>query len=226
MKKIMLFSMALSMLSVLSTCGTDSTGPEPQSENWMPLSVGNWWNSTIEGYFIDHAGPDTFDLSGSTLRTVTALLNHQGGFQVYEFETLMEMTFTHPDTTYIVAETLYIYLHNTGDEMREYQDTISTDYLLIALFPLILNETWSASPVSDTNYEVVSLDASVTVPAGSFSNCGIIRETSLNAPDFICDRYFHRNLGILKDSLVYGNQQKIIFNLESFNVFYDPSKSW
>ena len=222
MKKIILLSMAVSMLSVLSTCGSDSTGPEPQSENWMPLSVGNCWNSTIEGYTIDPTGPDTFDLSGSMERTVTALLDHQGGFQVYEFETLMEMTFTHPDTSYVVAETLYIYLRNTGDEMREYKDTVSTDYMLIALFPLTLNETWSASPVSSTIYEVVSLNASVTVPAGSFSNCAIIRETDLNAPDFQYDRYFHRNLGIVRDSLVYGNLQEIILNLESFNVLYDP----
>ncbi len=226
MKKIILFSMAVSLLSVLSTCGNDSTGPEPRSENWMPLSVGNCWSSTIEGYNIDPAGPDTFDLGGSVERTVTALLDHQGGFQVYEFETLMEMSFTNPDTYYVVAETLYIYLRNTGDEMREYQDTVSTDYMVIALFPLTLNEIWPASPVSDTNYEVVSLDASVTVPAGSFGNCGIIRETNLNAPDFICDRYFHRNMGIVRDSLVYGDLQKIIFNLESYDVIYNPSMSW
>ncbi len=222
MKKIIVFFIAISMLSVLSTCGSDSTGPEPQSENWMPLSVDNWWNSTIEGYMIDPAGPDTFDLSGSMDRTVTALLNHKEGFQVYEFETLMEMTFTHPDTSYMVAKTSYIYLRNTGDEMREYLDTVSTDYTIIALFPLTLNEIWPASPVSDTNYEVVSLNASVTVPAGSFANCGIIRETNLNAPDFICDRYFHRNIGIVRDSLVYGDLQEIIFNLESFNVLYNP----
>lgn len=222
MKKTILLSMAVSILSVLSTCGSDSTGPEPQSENWMPLSVGNCWNSTIEGYTIDPTGPDTFDLSGSMERTVTALLDHQGGFQVYEFETLMEMTFTHPDTSYVVAETLYIYLRNTGDEMREYKDTVSTDYMLIALFPLTLNETWSASPVSSTIYEVVSLNASVTVPAGSFSNCAIIRETNLNEPDFQCDRYYHRNLGIIRDSLVYGDLQEIILNLESYNVLYDP----
>ncbi len=218
--------MAISLLSVLSACGGDSTGPEPQSENWMPLSVGNFWNSTIEGYTIDPAGPDTFDLSGSLERTVTALLDHQGGFRVYELETITEMTFTHPDTSYTVAETLYIYLRNTGDEMREYQDTVSINYMVIALFPLTLNKIWPASPVSSTIYEVVSLKASVTVPAGSFSNCGIIRETDLNEPDFICDRYFHRDLGIVRDSLVYGDLQKIIFNLESYDVFYDPSMSW
>lgn len=214
--------MTVSMLSVLSTCGSDSTGPEPQSENWLPLSVGNWWNSTIEGYIIDPAGPDTFDLSGSLERTVTALLDHQGGFRVYEFETVMEITFTNPDTSYAVAETLYTYLRNTGDEMREYTDTVSTDYMLIALFPLTLNETWQPSPVSSTNYEVVSLNGSVTVPAGSFANCGIIRETDLNAPDFQCDRYFHRDLGIVRDILVNGELQEIIFDLESFNVLYDP----
>ncbi|MCD4846811.1 MAG: hypothetical protein K8R76_01315 [Candidatus Aegiribacteria sp.] len=222
MKKIMLFSITVFMLSVLATCGSDSTGPEPQSENWMPLSVGNSWNSTIEGYSIDPAGPDTFDLSGSVERTVTALLDHQGGFQVYEFEMLTEMTFTNPDTSYAVAESLYIYLRNTGDEMREYQDTVSTDYLIIALFPLTLNETWPASPVSSTIYEVISLNGSVTVPAGSFANCGIIRETDLNTPDFLCDRYFHRDLGIVRDSLVHGELQEIIFDLESFNVLYDP----
>ncbi len=214
---LMLFSAA--MLLTVFSCGNSSTGPNPPPEgDWMPLTVGNWWNYDMDGFMIPGSSPDTLIVGGTFNRTITALLNHSGGFEVYEFRTVMNMTFTSPDTVYTDVDTTYLYIRNTVDEIQGYDDTVSTDYLLLAPLPLTLNETWNPLQDSTEVREVVSLDASLTVTAGSFSNCAIIRETDPTEPDEQWDEYLHRGTGIISDRTTHGDDLEMNINLESYNV--------
>ena len=112
MKKMMIL-VAATLIAAIG-CGDGTTGPNPPpSDDWMPLTVGNWWNGTVSGYAVNPTDADTTVYSGTSMRRITALLDHSGGFQVYEFRTIMDMTFTHPDTAWTIQDTMYIYLRNT-----------------------------------------------------------------------------------------------------------------
>jgi len=218
MKKIAFASVSL-LIAILFACCGDTTGPGPAPEgDWIPMTVGNWWNYVYDGFIFIGAGPDSFSLSGSAERRVTALLQHQGGFQVYEFRSQSEMILTSPDTTMVYADTQFIYLRNTGDELRAYEDTVLTDYDLLALLPLTLGESWLAQPGDTYKNEVTSLSASATVPAGSFSGCAVITQTDTEEPTFQWDTYFHDGTGIVCDFVKLGNMQEITVSLETYYV--------
>lgn len=217
MNRFCIFAAVLVLSIGLAACGSDPAGPTEPGD-WMPLTVGNWWYSTMEGYWITMYG-DTVAWSGSFARHVTALVEHQGGFQVYEFRTIMNLVNTTPDTTWESWDTLYVYLRETDDEMQRYADTVSTDYELIARFPLTLGDTWYESPGSAVMYEVTSLDASVSVPAGSFGNCAIIRETETGpVQNYTRDVYLHRGVGIVNEVLSDGESQYAEISLEDYQV--------
>jgi len=213
------FAYAALLIAFLFACGGDTTGPGPAPEgDWMPMTVGNWWNYAYDGFTFFGTSMDSFDISGSAERRVTALLQHQGGFQVYEFRSLSEMILTNPDTTMVYADTQFIYIRNTGDEIRGYQDTVSTDYNLVALLPLTLGESWLTQPGGTNENEVTSLNASVTVPAGSFSGCAVITQTDTQEPTFQLDSYFHDGTGVVWDFMKQGDVMEITVSLETYYV--------
>ena len=218
MRKFVLASGAL-LIAFLFACGGDTTGPDPAPEgDWMPMTVGNWWNYVYDGFTFFGTSTDSFDISGSAERRVTALLSHQGGFGVYEFRLQSEITLTNPDTTMVYADTQFVYIRNTGDEIRAYEDTVSTDYDLFALLPLTLGETWLTQPGDADVSEVTSLSASVTVPAGSFSSCAVITQTDTSEPTYQMDSYFHDGTGIVLDFVKLGDQMEITVSLETYYV--------
>ncbi|MEN8209613.1 MAG: hypothetical protein ABFR50_10230 [Candidatus Fermentibacteria bacterium] len=218
MKKFALAFGAL-LIAFLFACGGDTTGPDPAPEgDWMPMTVGNWWNYTYDGFTFYGTSTDSFDISGSAERRVTALLTHQEGFQVYEFRFQSELTLTNPDTTMVFADTQFVYIRNTGDEIRAYADTVSIDFDLFAKLPLTLGESWLTQPGGTDENEVTSLSASVTVPAGSFNGCAVITATDTEVPDFQWDSYFHDGTGIVLDFIKMGDVQEISVSLETYYV--------
>jgi len=212
------FTFGVLLIAFLFSCGGDTTGPDPAPEDWMPMTVGNWWNYVYDGFTFFGTSADSFVVSGSGERRVTALLSHQGGFEVYEFRMQSDVTLTNPDTTMVFADTQFVYIRNTGDEIRAYPDTVSTDYDLFALLPLTLNESWLTQPGDTETNEVTSLSASVTVPAGSFTNCAIITQTDTQEPTYQWDSYFHNGLGVIWDFNKLGDLQEITASLETFYV--------
>ncbi len=218
MKRFAVTSGAL-LIAFLFACSGDTTGPGPTLEgDWMPMAVGNWWNFVYDGFTFFGTSTDSFDISGSAERKVTALLQHQGGFEVYEFTFQSEMTLMNPDTTMVFADTQFVYLRNTGDELRAYQDTVSSDYDLLALLPLTLGESWLTQPGDTHENEVTSLNASVTVPAGSFSGCAVITQTDTAEPTYQWDSYFHDGTGVVWDFVKLGDLQEITVSLETYYV--------
>jgi hypothetical protein len=133
-------------------------------------------------------------------------------------ETVMEMEVTHPDTSFTVTDTMEVYLRNTGDEMRGYSDTVTTDYEILARFPFTEGDSWQAWADSTVTYQVASLTSSVSVPAGSFTDCALLRETDSSQPDYTWDHYFHRGTGFVRDSVTILGQQLLTIDLVSWGI--------
>jgi len=218
MRKLAIASAGV-LIALVFSCGDSTTGPGPSpADEWIPLTVGNWWTSSYDGFMVIGTVADTFDVSGSMERNVTALLQHHEGFQVYEVRSLTELILTNSDTSIVYPDTQFIYLRKTNDELRGYQDTVSTYHELIAKYPLTLGESWLAYSDETKVYEVTSLNSSVTVPAGTFSGCAVITQTDPDEPYFQYDSYQHMETGVVFDYIVLGGFQDITVSLESYYV--------
>ncbi|MCK4506695.1 MAG: hypothetical protein KAW14_13855 [Candidatus Aegiribacteria sp.] len=65
--------------------------------------------------------------------------------------------------------------------------------------PVTLGDTWVPNSDEPTiTRTVLSLSASVTVPAGSYTSCANLRDTDSEEPDFYFDLFFSRGTGVVK----------------------------
>ena len=109
------------------------------------------------------------------------------------------MTMTTPDTSFTMIETMLGYVHESDTELRLYDDTTSTDYQLFLKLPVTLGDTWVPHVTEPTiTRTVLSLSASITVPAGSFTSCANLRDLDSSEPGFYIDVFLSGGSGIIK----------------------------
>ncbi len=189
----------LTLISLLSIfgCGNDSTGPS-ENEDYLPMSVGNQWNYSLSGYTVS-TGADTTYLTGSNVTQIIGTTTHQQGFELYTIQDSTTTIWTNPDTSFTYTETMTVYAHKTDTELRMYDDTTTTDYELFMILPLTLGDTWTPDTTEPTiSRTVLSLSASVTVPAGTFASCANLRDTDSAEPGFYFDLFLSKGTGVVE----------------------------
>jgi hypothetical protein len=189
----------LFLASVLMTigCGSSSTGPTPPGD-YVPLTLGNTWNYSVEGYAYSPS-QDTITITGTSTQTITAIVMHQQGFELYEFLNVGVITITTPDTTITSTDTTSMFIYETDTELRVYDDTISTYYELAFPLPVVLGDTWLPDSEDPTvTREVMSVTETVSVPAGNYTNCALMSDTDSEDPGAVFDMYFCPGLGNIK----------------------------
>ncbi|MCK5842290.1 MAG: hypothetical protein KAH31_08995 [Candidatus Sabulitectum sp.] len=217
MKKRLYAVLTVSVLLAIAACGDSTTGPSAAGE-WFPATVGNWWFTSMEGYWTDTQGDTTSTWTGSFDNRITAVVQHAGGFSVYERRAYGTMTNITPDSTWTTVDTLYHYFQQTDEELRCYDDLTTTEYRIFAKFPITLNETWSHNDSSGTVLEVISLSETVNVSAGTFTDCALVRETvTLGSSEWITDHYYHRGTGNVKNIMTTDGMYGTI-ELQNYNV--------
>jgi len=196
MRKLIAF-LAVTVLFTAFGCGSSSTGPS-ENEDYLPITVGNQWNYSLNGYIYTASSADTTFLTGSNITKVIGTTTHQQGFQLYTLQDSTTTVMTSPDTTITLTETTLTYAYKTDTELRMYDDTTTTDYLLFIELPVTLGDTWIPDTTEPTiTRTVLSLSASVTVPAGSFTSCANLRDTDSADPGFCFDRFLSRGTGVV-----------------------------
>ncbi|MCK4505941.1 MAG: hypothetical protein KAW14_10005 [Candidatus Aegiribacteria sp.] len=194
MRKLIAMFSVISLLIVFS-CGSDSTGPSGNTD-YLPMAVGNQWNYSLSGYFTE-AGTDTVIISGSCVSKVLEVTTHQEGFQLYAIQDSSTTTLTFPDTTLTNIDTLYA--HKADTEWRRYDDTTSTDYEIFMKLPVSLGDGWIPNADEPTIMRtVLSVSETVTVPAGTYTDCANLRDSDSQEPDFYFDHYFSRGTGVVR----------------------------
>ena len=179
---ILVFTAVLAA-AVLTGCGSSSTGPSGPVD-YFPIAIGNTWNFSIDGYLIPAGSADTILLDGILERVIVDTTQHQQGFEVWVLKDISAVTFIQGDTTVTMRDTSFMYTFETSNEILAYDDTVSTDHEIVSKLPVTVGETWEPySDDSTTVREVLSVTASVSVPAGSFTGCAHFRDTDSEYPD-------------------------------------------
>lgn len=189
----------LFLTSVIMTigCGSSSTGPTPPVD-YVPLTLGNTWNYSLDGYAYSPQ-QDTMTITGTSTQTIASIVMHQQGFEVYQFQNVGNTTWITPDTTITYTDTTSSYIYETATELRVYDDTISTNYELVFPLPVVLGDTWLPdSEDPSVTREVMSLTETVSVPAGTYTNCALLSDTDNEDPEAVFDMYFCPGLGNIR----------------------------
>ncbi len=196
MRKLIAMFTVISLLIVFG-CGSDSTGPSGNTD-YLPMAVGNQWNYSVSGYSIE-AGADTIIISGSSISKVLEVTTHQQGFQLYAIHDSTTTIMTTPDTTITCITTAMTYAHNADTEWRIYDDTTSTDYEILMKLPVTLGDGWIPDADEPTVMRtVLSVSETVTVPAGTYTDCANLRDSDSQEPDFYFDLLFSRGTGVVR----------------------------
>jgi len=186
---------AVLIFLLLAACGSNTTGPSEPGD-WLPLTVNNWWVTDTSGNWIGTKGDTTGTWTGSFGAKITGVIQHAGGFSVYERKAFRSITTTTPDSSWTAVDTLYDYFRKTDEDLRCYEDTTTLKYDILLRFPVTLGDSWLKTDSSQIELEVTSLSETVTVPAGTFENCIVVRETSpISSGYAVTNHYYHRGIG-------------------------------
>ena len=213
MRQAMTGAMLLALL--LTACGgEDSTGPSGGGDDYLPLAVGNYWNYDIDGTLVG-AGGDTTYVTGQFNRDIFGTTSHQQGFQVYSME--QETQIDAPDTTVIYADTVYVY--ETEEVVRVYQDTVTADYTLYLQMPLDVGDSWTSDSLETMT--VISLTSTVETSLGTYSDCAHLRLTFEDDQDQMENLYLAPGVGLVKQTF-YDEEstatENITFSISGYSV--------
>jgi hypothetical protein len=191
---------AVLLLTMLFSCGKDSTGPSDPGD-YLPLSVGNQWIYSMSGY-LKMATRDSLLITGAKLTVITGLTTHQSGYDLYVLKDSTTMSVTMPDTT----------ITKTDTEYRIYDDTVTTEYEILLKLPVVLNDSWVPESDEPTVTRTVrSVTSNITVPAGSYSDCVYLRDTDTAKPGSYFDFYISRGNGAVEFTIQMVDSTNTMF---------------
>lgn len=178
---------AVLALPLASGCGQESPPTEPPSGDFDPLAVGSWWDYShgdwtehVELSATTHEGQDAFLLSGSpdpddNLRSDSILVKRDGRIlRVARNEYAVDPASGAESLAASVTYGVGFLRFSEAWPLAEIGFTESPEYVRI--------ETpagGSARPPEDRRhtFEIISVSAEITTPAGTFSDCVVVRRT-------------------------------------------------
>lgn len=154
MKKLLLL---IPLVVLIVGCGDE------EGTVFYPLSVGNEWNFDMT--MTETTPSDTTVVTGTQKQEITAATTLDNGTAVFEQTMIMTMEI---DTLTTIVDTSIDYIEETEDYLLEYDNKADTMPDTVAALPPEVGKTWTVD--HNTTAEYIGQE-SVTVPAGTFSNC-------------------------------------------------------
>ena len=154
MKKLLLL---IPLVVLIVGCGDE------EGTVFYPLSVGNEWNFDMT--MTETTPSDTTVVTGTQSQEITAATTLDNGTAVFEQTMIMTMEI---DTLTTIVDTSIEYIEETEDYLLAYDTKADTMPDTVAALPPEVGKTWNVD--DSTTAEYIGQE-SVTVPAGTFSNC-------------------------------------------------------
>jgi hypothetical protein len=171
--------------------------PEPVAESikdYIPLKAGNKW---------------VYEGEGSDFASYTQEVTHQkdGRYQL--------KTTAAGNTTINIYEVrddsiANVYVAQGADGDKNILSRADIADIVLLKLPIAVGTSW----VSEQNsYEIIQTDARVTVPAGTYDNCVVVRLTFAEGSTTLL--YYKRGVGLVLSEFS-NNQDSIVSRLKSF----------
>lgn len=221
MKKLF-FSLIIGILIALS-CGDNNPAGSSAGEDakYFPLAVGNEWVFSRDGT-MSLSGTQIATITGSCTTEITGTATHSDKFEVFVQEYAVTDTIEMYGDTIITDSTLTTYIRVTDDGLYGYAHLTDTDSSWVIPFPLQESATWDFSDAPPITASILSMNANVTVTAGSFENCLEIQLILSDSGNILTSTIdFAENVGKLRTIYIQTYQNStttITDDLESFTV--------
>lgn len=175
--------------------------PSPVAEHskvnqYLPLKVGNSWN--YEGI-------------GNEYASYSQKVTHQ---QDNHCQVIVNSG-TSTVIRYQITEDsiLQTYRDHEFYEDKSILDLPSNIEIIVLKQPLKVGATWQSD---DNLCEIVSVNDTVQVPAGSFKDCLAVKTTYKDSGNYSID-YYAKEVGLVKSEYVMDNNEKVISQLSDYS---------
>ena len=197
---------AAATTAILSCGDNNPIGPDGNGD-WLPLAVGNEWVYAYEGLWVDNStDADTSVLVGTSSLTVTGQTTHTEGFDLFLLRDISFVTITTPDTVLVSRDTTITYVQSDSGNVYSYQDTHSSYSAQDLQSPLVPGAYWHPYPgAEDITRTVTSVTVTMTVPAGTFSNCAQLTDVDTGDLFWSVSRIYVQGVGQIQTTAVYGD---------------------
>lgn len=203
MKKLLLL---IPLVILIVGCGEDEEGTV-----FFPLSVGNEWNFDMT--MTETTPSDTTVVTGTQSQEITAETTLDDGTAVFEQTMIMTMEI---DTLTTIVDTSIEYIEETEDFLLAYDNKADTIPDTVAALPPEVGKTWNVD--DSTTAEYIGQE-SVTVPAGTFSDCWkMVQIESTNDTVWI---YVADNVGPVKINWIgveADTTNEMLMELDNYDV--------
>jgi len=227
MKLIVCITLSIFALVLLMACG-DSTSPAgpviPPLDGYFPIQVGSNWQYALSGTETDDDGDWT--ISGNETWSISGQSVHDEGFNVFQIDINWTITHTEVGGTFSYTENgnYTDYIYSDDNVVRWYADLSTTSYSVELDLPLSVSKTWDYIPdfPGFATISVQSLSASVTVPAGSYTQCAHLSFDYGQAPDDYLNRYYSDGTGLISQIQHVDNGTTDVWTYEYKLTTYTP----
>ncbi len=193
---------AVALVALASSCGDSPGSGGIADEDYFPFAIGNNWSYDRYGT-IDTLGV-TFTLSGQALRGVVGIAYEEGYSLIQVNSVAADTLFAEGLDTIPVPQGGVAFFRMDSEGVWAYTDSVMSDSVQIARFPLQAGDTWLFSTDPEATAEVVSMTETVTVPEGTFDDVlhiSVLQQDTLLS--MVQDMYFAPGVGnILNETTV------------------------
>jgi len=164
--------MTVAVIMAAFSCGDGGpSGPTSGDDHeFYPLSVGNTWYYDRNGS-ISLNDVQIGTVSGEATIEISDTATHSEGFEVYVQDVQVSDTVTVYGQSTYMDSTFTEYLRLTDSGLYGYRHLTDTDSSFTVPFPLQAGNIWTFQQEPPTTGEILSVSESVTVPAGTFTEC-------------------------------------------------------
>lgn len=188
-KYMVVFVLSVLMITFCSCSGDDDDDNDTASpSSIMPLEIGNFWTWTFENIEETWTVSEETTLQGVDVYKVTVTSQQNEDYALYFRNEEDGLYAVGSDFEFFDPPRLYI----------KYPVDLGEDFI----------DGWSF------NYTVVSLTETVTVPAGTFTEC-IKYEARYPGGDLVSIEYWKPGVGRIKQDFIAGG---IVFELKNYSV--------
>ena len=200
--KTAIFPLIILLISVLISCGNGSTGPSGPigAVQFYPLTIGNTWDLQLNGIFTADSLP-LQEISGEISWIITDDTTHSEGFQLFNWQETSIREISIGGQTISTDTLIFVnYVAEVDSVIRAYDSPSVSIYRIWMKYPLAVGDWWwySDPEFPSRIMTVLSVDTSITVPAGSFNECVYIRQTESELPDSYVDYFYAPGVGPVK----------------------------
>ena len=199
--KTVIFPLIILLISVLISCGNSSTGPSGPTGagQYYPLTIGNTWDLQLNGTFTSDSLP-LEEISGEISWIITDDTTHSEDFLLFNWQETSIMEISISGQTIFTDTLIFVnYVTEVDSVIRAYNSPSASIYRIWMKYPIAVGDWWYSDPEFPSRImTVLSVDTSITVPAGSFNECVYIQQTEPEFPDSYVDYFYAPGVGPIK----------------------------